>query len=85
LRQAMGQTPINPRRSTPRKPEPVQQELKLPARPKTGVTKADLVREIIRKNKSNMTQETLVEVVVSKLGFTRSLASTYVRNNWSRA
>lgn len=84
LRQAMGETPVNPRRSARRKPAPVQQELKLAPRPKTGVTKAELVRGLIQAHKVVMSQDMIVDMVAAKLGFTKSLAATYVRNNWSK-
>lgn len=84
LRLATGEHPINPRRETVKKQKRKAAAAK--RKPRSGApTKADHVREMIRKNNGEHCQAYVVEEVVKKIGMSRSLAMTYVRNNWSKA
>jgi len=96
LRMATGEHPVNPRRETVKKQKRKAAAAKRRKAPRNGApTKAEQVRSIIRNRKAAM-QNSKPEVVdiaktwatteaVEKLGMSRSLATTYVKNNWEKA
>jgi hypothetical protein len=96
LRMATGEHPVNPRRETVKKQKRKAAAVKRRKAPRNGApTKAEQVRSIIRNRKAAM-QNSKPEVVdiartwaiteaVEKLGMSRSLATTYVKNNWEKA
>ena len=52
----------------------------------TGTSKATLVREIIRLAKRDgRTQQYVVMICMTQLEMSKSLATTYVKNNWDKA
>jgi len=56
-----------------------------PAKPKGKQSKADLVREVIAKCKErDLEREFAVDYAINELGMTRTLARTYVNNNWNK-
>ncbi len=93
LRIAMGETPVNPRRETIKKAQRKAAAKKRKPR-SGGPTKADQVRDIIRARKlvmQNFDHDTTVIAqgwcvadAVEKIGMSRGLATTYVKNNWSK-
>ena len=97
LRLATGEHPVNPRRETVKKHKRKAAAKKRAARPSKG-TKADAVRGFIKARKGNMkptgsisastieqtVQEWCITDAVEKLGMSRSMARTYVKNNWSK-
>lgn len=85
LRIAMGETPVNPRRETVKKQKRKVAAKKRQAAPRNGTqTKAQMVRNIIREHKDKHCQSWVSEQVVQKIGMSRALATTYVRNNWEK-
>jgi len=93
---ATGEHPVNPRRETVKKKNRKAAAAKRKPRKAGAPTKADKVRELISKRKAaatnlkdrdvtNTVQEWAITDVVEKLGMTRSLAKTYVTNNWNKA
>ena len=82
MRIATGETPINPRRATKKKN--VTKGRKAVSNRKGKQTKAARVREIIRANKTNKSQEAIIEMVIGEIGFKRGLAKSYVVNNWEK-
>ena len=79
---ATGETPVNPRRETKAKKAPVKR--KVSVKRKGTQTKAAIVRELIRKNKDNKSQDAIIELVMGKVDFKRGIAKSYVINNWSK-
>lgn len=84
LREAMGTTPVNPRRATVRKQASRRSAQKTQPRRKGAPTKADRVRKLIAKHKATHNQAGVAEIVMKEIGFKRGLAMSYVRNNWSK-
>ena len=84
MRIATGETPVNPRRTTTKvKKAPAKR--KVSAKRKGKQTKAAMVRDIIRKNRDNKSQDAIIELVMGKVDFKRGIAKSYVINNWSKA
>lgn len=92
LRIAVDEKPVNPRRKTAKKK--AKKKVAKVVTNKRKVTKADKVRDIIRKRKGEMTvesrdtialvQEWCITDTVDKIGFNRGLAKRYVMNNWEK-
>lgn len=64
---------------------------KTPATTKPAVSKADIVRTIIANYKSNLltldntlTDRVAIEFVMKQANLSKSLAETYIKNNWDR-
>jgi hypothetical protein len=96
LRIAVDEHPVNPRRETAKKKAKKKKVTKRKAATRnTKITKAEKVRNIIRKRKAamkNQKRETVALVqdwciteTVEKIGFDRGLAKRYVMNNWEKA
>jgi hypothetical protein len=96
LRIAVDEKPVNPRRKTAKKKSKKKVAKRKTAAKRTGKgTKAEQVRDIIRKRKSAMknqkretvalVQEWCITDTVDKIGFDRGLAKRYVMNNWEKA
>ena len=83
LRIAMGEKPVNPRRETIKKAKRKAAAAKRKPR-SNAPTKASVVRDLIRQNKGKHNQAQVTDEVIKKLGMTRSLATTYVKNNWEK-
>jgi len=99
LRIAMGETPVNPRRETIKKHKRKAAVAKRKARQPGAPTKADTVRSIIRDRKAAMgatkagrvskdveeqVRQWCITDTIEKVGMSRSLATTYVKNNWEK-
>jgi len=84
LRLATGEHPINPRRETVKREKRKAAVAKRKPRKAGAPSKADKVRKLISKYKNEHCQTWIAEEAVKKLGMTRSLATTYVRNNWEK-
>lgn len=97
MRIATDEKPVNPRRKTPKKKakKKTAAKRKVAAKRIHTRTKAEQVRDIIRKRKSEMknqkretvtlVQEWCITDTVDKIGFNRGLAKRYVMNNWEKA
>lgn len=73
-----------PKQAAAAKKAPVAAK-KAPTAPKGKQSKADLVREVIRKCKErDLEREYAVDYAINELGMTRTLARTYVNNNWNK-
>ena len=95
LRIAVDEKPVNPRRKTAKKKAKKKvAKRKTAAKRSTKITKAEKVRNIIRKRKAKMqnqkretvalVQEWCITETVEKIGFDRGLAKRYVMNNWEK-
>lgn len=96
LRIAVDEHPVNPRRKTAKKKAKKKTaKKKTAAKRSVKITKAEKVRNIIRKRKAKMqnqkretialVQEWCITETVEKIGFDRGLAKRYVMNNWEKS
>lgn len=94
LRLATGEHPVNPRRETVKKRKRKAAAAKRKPRKAGAPTKADKVRDIIRGRKlamkdnkpetNELVKQWCITDAIERVGMSRSLATTYVKNNWSK-
>jgi hypothetical protein len=94
LRMATGEHPVNPRRETVKKQKRKAAAAKRKPRKAGAPTKADKVRDIIRGRKlamkdnkpetNELVKQWCITDAIERVGMSRSLATTYVKNNWSK-